>query len=117
MLLRDRPRTIRRYLGGDLNVWTIRAPRPISLVFPSRPAGAAPPELSFQVHPRAWGRGYAFKACAAVRDHALGPMSHGRVVAETQTLNLPSRRLLECLGFTLAGAATRFGTEQAIYTT
>ncbi|MDC6171170.1 GNAT family N-acetyltransferase [Paucibacter sp. XJ19-41] len=72
-------------------------------------------EVSYLFLPEHWGRGYATETVHQVLAHAFGIMRLRRVVAETQSANAPSVRLLERLGFRLLRSVSRFGAEQSIY--
>ncbi len=72
-------------------------------------------EISYQISPSFWGRGYAFEAVAALTRHAITALELPRLVAETQAANVPSRRLLERLGMSPLRTVWRFGAEQIIY--
>ena len=74
-------------------------------------------ELSYQFHPRAWGRGLAQEATARAVSHALTDTPIPRLIAETQAANAPSRRLLQRLGFSERKRLVRFGAEQVIFMT
>ncbi|WP_299046200.1 GNAT family N-acetyltransferase [uncultured Tateyamaria sp.] len=73
-------------------------------------------ELSYQFHPRAWGRGLACEATERVVTHGLLDVQLPRIIAETQAANAASCRLLERLGFAEDTRLTRFGNEQVIFT-
>ncbi|MEO9902306.1 GNAT family N-acetyltransferase [Nisaea sp.] len=130
---------VRRYLGGPVSpeqheatfaryssgenggmVWVVETKNlqtSVGLVFlsPHRDNGEA--ELSYQFRAQDWKRGYATEAAARVLSHALGDLECVRVIAETQTANLPSRRLLTRLGMTEISRHVRFGSEQSLYAT
>ncbi|OJY78103.1 MAG: hypothetical protein BGP09_13195 [Rhizobium sp. 60-20] len=72
-------------------------------------------ELSYQFHPGAWGFGYATEAARRVLDYALKELQLDRLIAETQSANAASRRLLERVGMREAARLHRFGAEQLIY--
>lgn len=72
-------------------------------------------ELSYQFLPKWWGMGYATEVVQAVLDYAFVEMKLSKVVAETQTANVDSCRLLERLGMTVEKTLERFGAEQALY--
>ena len=55
-------------------------------------------EISYQLLPEWWGRGYAAEAVQAVITHALTDLCLPRVIAETQIANTTSCRLLERIG-------------------
>jgi ribosomal-protein-alanine N-acetyltransferase len=72
-------------------------------------------ELSYLFLPEHWGRGYATTAVRQVLAQAFGPLGLRRIVAETQSANAASVRLLERLGFRLLRRVVRFNAEQSIY--
>ncbi len=72
-------------------------------------------EISYQFLPSWWGCGYATEVVFAVIQYGLRELKCGRVVAETQTANIASCRLLERVGMRLERRVMRFGAEQAIY--
>lgn len=63
------------------------------------------PELGFLFCSHGRGRGLAFEAALAVRNHALGPMGLPSLVSYIAPANAPSRRLAERLGARYEGAA------------
>ena len=72
-------------------------------------------EVSYQFLPKWWGVGYATEVVQAVLDYAFVEMKLSKVVAETQTANVDSCRLLERLGMSVEKTLERFGAEQALY--
>jgi ribosomal-protein-alanine N-acetyltransferase len=72
-------------------------------------------EVSYLFLPEHWGSGYATGALAQVLTHAFGEAGLRRVVAETQSANTVSVRLLDRLGFLPSRTLVRFGAEQRIY--
>lgn len=72
-------------------------------------------EVSYQLLPNWWGAGYATEAVQAIIDFALNDLNFSRVIAETQSANKQSCRLLERLGMEFEKTISRFGAEQAIY--
>nr|WP_322099554.1 GNAT family N-acetyltransferase [Gottfriedia endophytica] len=72
-------------------------------------------EVSYQLLPKWWGNGFATEAVNSVIHFAFTELNLLILIAETQVLNLSSRRLLEKLGMKLAKKVKRFGAEQAIY--
>jgi len=72
-------------------------------------------EVSYQFLPEWWGKGFATEVVQVIIDSALNILNLGTIVAETQTANEPSCRLLEKLGMKLEKTVYRFGAEQAIY--
>ena len=72
-------------------------------------------EISYQLLPQNWGRGYATEAVQAVITYGLMTLNLPRVVAETQIANIPSCRLLEKIGMHLEQTVERFGAKQGIF--
>ncbi|RXY98407.1 GNAT family N-acetyltransferase [Fictibacillus sp. S7] len=72
-------------------------------------------EISYQLLPNWWGKGYATEVVQCIINYALNELSLKKVVAETQTANKTSCKLLERLGMELERTIIRFGAEQAIY--
>ncbi|WP_421726472.1 GNAT family N-acetyltransferase [Bauldia sp.] len=72
-------------------------------------------EVSYLLSPAYWGRGYATEAVGALLVHAERQLGLSRVVAETQSANLASRRVLEKVGMKPERRLIRFGQEQMIY--
>jgi ribosomal-protein-alanine N-acetyltransferase len=72
-------------------------------------------EISYQFHPDFWGRGFATEALMAIMEFAFNYLSDQILVAETQSANLDSRRLLQRLGMSELGRLSRFGSDQIIY--
>lgn len=72
-------------------------------------------EISYQLLPNWWGAGYATEVVQVIINFALYELNLPKVVAETQTANTSSCKLLEKLGMELERTISRFGAEQAIY--
>ena len=72
-------------------------------------------ELSYQLLPEWWGRGYAAEAATMIVDYALYELLLPAIVAETQSENEASCKMLEKLGMKLEKKVIRFGAEQSIY--
>lgn len=72
-------------------------------------------EVSYQFLPKWWGKGFAKEVVQVIIDYALYELHLPKVVAETQTANTASCRLLEKLGMEMERTVSRFGAEQAIY--
>lgn len=72
-------------------------------------------ELSYQFLPQYWGKGYAFEVLSAVRDYGIYRLKLTHLVAETQTANIASCRVLEKLGMQKVKELERFGQTQAVY--
>lgn len=85
-----------------LTLWEIQRLRP--------ERGAA--ELGYMFLPRAWGRGYAAEACAAVLDWSADALPGEPVVLCTRSANTPSMRLAARLGFSEVERFEEYGAEQ-----
>jgi ribosomal-protein-alanine N-acetyltransferase len=72
-------------------------------------------EVSYQFLPEFWGHGVASESLRALMIEAREQFSLESVIAETQTANTRSIRLLERLGFQQERILIRFDAEQAIY--
>lgn len=72
-------------------------------------------EVSYQLLPNWWGRGYATEVVQVIINYALNELNLPKVLAETQTANISSCKLLEKLGMELERKVNRFGAEQSIY--
>ena len=71
-------------------------------------------ELSYQFY-LSFGEGLAFEVLTQVIEEGLNYLNIASVVAETQTANKASCRLLEKLGMKKVQMLERFGQEQAVY--
>lgn len=72
-------------------------------------------EVSYQLLPEWWGQGYATEVVKRVIQYAFEELGLPRVIAETQTANKASCRVLEKVGMQLQQTVERFGAEQAIF--
>ena len=72
-------------------------------------------EVSYQLLPDWWGKGYAAETVTVIIDFALNSLKLPAVLAETQSANISSCRLLEKLGMELERKIFRYGAEQTIY--
>ncbi|MFB9905952.1 GNAT family N-acetyltransferase [Allokutzneria oryzae] len=68
--------------------------------------------LGYMFLPQAWGRGYAFEACAAALGWFTDALPGELVVLCTQTANDRSMRLAAKLGFTEVERFEAYGAEQ-----
>ncbi|GAC1042105.1 GNAT family N-acetyltransferase [Rhizobium sp. No.120] len=129
---------VRRFLGGPVPIvqreaaisdylsatdgklaWLVETrgtQHPLGLISISRHTDGEDYELSYQLHPDAWGLGYATEAAMRVIEFALNDLRLERLIAETQSANTASRRLLERLGMKELRLLHRFGAEQVVYT-
>ena len=72
-------------------------------------------ELSYQFLPDYWGNGFAYETIKALLEY-LGTLNYYNfLIAETQTNNEKSCKLLSKLGFELVRVVFRFGEKQSIY--
>src|SRR3954452_17049237 len=65
-------------------------------------------EISYQFLPNWWGKGYATEVVRLIINYALNDLKLSMIVAETQTANTSSCRLLERLGMELERTIIRF---------
>lgn len=72
-------------------------------------------EVSYQLLPKYWRKGYAYEALQALFAYASETIKLRSVIAETQEANIASRKLLEKLGMTSIKTLTRFEEKQVIY--
>ncbi|TFE00544.1 GNAT family N-acetyltransferase [Jeotgalibacillus salarius] len=72
-------------------------------------------EISYQLLPQWWRKGFGSEAVIEVLKYAFNELMLVKVVAETQSANHSSCRLLEKVGMTLGKKVIRFGEEQSIY--
>lgn len=76
---------------------------PVGLGGLSRKPGFDGLNLSFHIHPDAWGRGYATEFGRAALAHAFGPLGADRVIGLARAANPASRAVLTRLGFAYLG--------------
>ena len=106
--------------GTTKNLWVIRCKTDhafIGVVSLTPHHDGTDTEISYQLLPDWWGQGYAQEALQSVIEYALKDLALPRVIAETQTANLASCRLLERVGMRFERSIERFGAMQSIYTT
>lgn len=72
-------------------------------------------ELAFAFHRRFWGRGYGTEAARAVLAFGFDSAGLQEVVAVAREQNHASRRLLERLGFEVAGGGELYGRPVLVY--
>ncbi|MCP4822237.1 MAG: GNAT family N-acetyltransferase [Shimia sp.] len=132
-----RDQKVRRYLGGpvaegqlaarwdaylraptQVGVWLVAKredARSVGLVVVNPHQDGAGYEVSYEFACDVWGYGLAGEAVAAVLDHLLAEGGLSQVLAETQSANLASCRLLERLGIEEARRLVRYGAEQRLF--
>lgn len=72
-------------------------------------------EVSYQFLPEWWGSGYATEVLTTIIDYSFEELGLLRLVAETQTANKASCRLLERVGMSLESNLYRFNAKQSLY--
>jgi ribosomal-protein-alanine N-acetyltransferase len=72
-------------------------------------------EMSYQLLPGYWGKGYAQEVCKRIIEYAFNEAGFDQIVSETQMRNESSINLLERLGMKLESTVERFGEQQAVY--
>ncbi|EZH65488.1 hypothetical protein DH09_17845 [Bacillaceae bacterium JMAK1] len=72
-------------------------------------------EVSYQLLPEWWGKGYGKEVVSVVLQYAFQKLQLTKVVAETQAANTRSCRLLESVGMSEEATVDRFGEKQIIY--
>ncbi|MBT2760103.1 GNAT family N-acetyltransferase [Paenibacillus sp. ISL-20] len=72
-------------------------------------------EVSYQFLPEYWGVGLATEVISRLIEYAFNELGIQKLVAETQTANIRSCKLLEKVGMIMEKRIIRFGAEQAVY--
>lgn len=72
-------------------------------------------EVSYQLSPVWYGIGIGTEVVGAVLDYGLSQLGLRSIVAETQTANVSSCKLLERVGMVREQTVERFGAMQAVY--
>jgi [ribosomal protein S5]-alanine N-acetyltransferase len=72
-------------------------------------------EIGYQFLPEFWGKGFAREVIKAVIQYGFQTKELKKVVAETQSQNQASCRLLVSVGMRFEGTIQRFGNEQSIF--
>jgi len=128
---------VRRYLGGPLDStaaletarmysegkasglhWAVREASAftlIGLVSITPHHDKTDSELSYQFSRKYHGLGVAYPSISAILAKSKEYSSHSTLIAETQSLNAPSIKLLEKLGMKYERSVERFGATQLIY--
>lgn len=132
-----RDEMVRKYLGGrveeeqfkvkfndmitvddDTYYWVIREKGSmdfIGLISLDQYHDGVSKEVSYQLLPTYWGKGYATEVVERVIKYALQELKLSKVVAETQTANEKSCSLLKKVGMSLEDKVIRFGAEQSVF--
>jgi RimJ/RimL family protein N-acetyltransferase len=85
---------------------------PVGLAGLVRRAGLEVPDVGYAFTERAWGRGYAKEAAAAVLAHARGPLGIPVLAAITSPENFASMAVLRKIGFRFEGMILLPGAER-----
>jgi ribosomal-protein-alanine N-acetyltransferase len=72
-------------------------------------------ELSYQLMENMQGKGLALEITKCLLNFAFTELGLKRLIAETQTANAPSIKLLEKIGMKFDHTLERFGAQQSIY--
>lgn len=72
-------------------------------------------EVSYELHPIFWKKGYGTEVVKAVVDYGLQTIGLQELYAETQKANRTSVRLLEKIGMEFVSQVERFGDTQVVY--
>ncbi len=117
---RQRFAQFRQYRSGHpkVGIWVVKPQKQkiaIGLMVLNPHKDGADYEVSYEFRPSSWGQGFANEATTCVVDHAINDLGLQRVIAETQSANSASCRMLEKLGFIEEQRLERFGTEQVIF--
>ena len=127
--------TVRKYLGGSLSYdvaceranllvkvkpelfWVIRERdnRFVGTIALGKHHDSDEMEISYQLIPDAWGKGFAKEALEVIIEYLLKNLDLTKILAETQTKNIKSINLLNKLGFKEIRKLERFGEEQSLF--
>jgi RimJ/RimL family protein N-acetyltransferase len=77
--------------------------------FHGPPSNAGEIEIGYSILPQFRGNGYAFEAADGLIQYAFSHKNISRIISETSKDNLPSRRVLEKLGFCPIGNGRESG--------
>jgi len=72
-------------------------------------------EVSYGLLPKYWGQGYATEIVRKVIEHGFKELGLSVILAETQSANENSCKLLKRVGMILKEKRERFGAEQSIF--
>lgn len=110
-------------LESDLNTkhWVVRVQNrscdAIGIVSLGKHHNNIDTEISYQLLPEWWNKGYGSEVVKAIVDYALIFEKLERVIAETQIANIASCRLLKGIGMRLEQIVERYGAKQGIFST
>ena len=128
---------VRKYLGGTVDdetfkrgfnsmihsqnsssYWTVflkESQEFIGIIFLDTYHDGGNTEVGYQFLPEFWGQGYAWEVVTSVINYGFSELNLDEIVAETQTRNTASCRLLQKVGMTRIGQLERFGEEQSTF--
>lgn len=72
-------------------------------------------EIGYQFLPQFWGKGIAKEVISRVLHYGLNTMKLDKVMAETQSQNKASCKLLLSVGMRFEKKIQRFGSEQSVF--
>ncbi|ARG18648.1 MULTISPECIES: GNAT family N-acetyltransferase [Acinetobacter] len=129
--------TTRKYLGGPLEVslaqtrahadintpsklpiWAIRSSTDhnfLGIISLDTHHDGSDIEVSYELLPEYMGYGYATQALEFVLNYSFNELNLKKVIAETQTQNKASIKLLERVGMVFEKSVERFGSNQSIF--
>jgi len=126
---------VREYLGGELSessayqkseelilnppklFWILKdkTDRFVGIIELDSYHGTDDIEISYQLNPDYWGRGYASEALAKITVYSFEELSLKKIVAETQSKNKKSIQLLEREKYNKVKELYRFGELQLLF--
>ncbi|MGG4170087.1 GNAT family N-acetyltransferase [Rossellomorea vietnamensis] len=128
---------VRKYLGGTVteesfkqrfhemihssnkeHYWTIfnnSSQEFVGMVFLDTYHDEVHTEIGYQFLPEFWGRGIAREVISRVLHYGIHTMELDKVMAETQSQNKASCKLLLSVGMRLEKKIQRFGNEQSVF--
>jgi [ribosomal protein S5]-alanine N-acetyltransferase len=72
-------------------------------------------EIGYQFLPEYWGQGYAKEVIEELLHYGIETLQYSKILAETQSANVASCKLLQSVGMTLVETLERFGAEQSVF--
>ena len=110
---------IERDYGEGLGYWSVfarTAPEVfLGWVYLKELPGSTDIEMGYRFRSAAWGQGNATEACRAVLGYAFCSLELPEVLAVIDPDNLPSRRVIERLGFECQGERHAYGKTHQLY--
>lgn len=119
ILLRNKFEEVLRNLSNaHVNYWVIRLTANnefIGLVALDHYHDGKNIEVSYQLLPEWWGSGFATEVLKTIIDYSFDELGLLRLVAETQSANKLSCKLLERVGMNFESNLYRFNAKQSLY--